>query len=60
MTAGIFESIAAWASYQRKDDETSYWRALKANGEVNEKYPGGVMAQKEKLEAEGTQNSSEG
>lgn len=53
ITAGIFVSIAAWASYQRNEDETPYWRTLKANGELNEKYPGGVSAQKEKLEAEG-------
>ena len=53
ITAGIFVSIAAWASYQRKDDETPYWRTLKANGELNPKYPGGVAAQKEKLESEG-------
>lgn len=53
ITAGIFVSIAAWASYQRKDDETPYWRTLKAKGELNEKYPGGVMAQKERLEEEG-------
>ena len=26
---------------------------MKANGELNPKYPGGVEAQKEKLEAEG-------
>lgn len=53
ITAGIFVSVAAWASYQRKEDETPYWRTLKANGELNPKYPGGVEAQKEKLEAEG-------
>ena len=53
ITAGVFVSIAAWASYQRTDDETPYWRTLKANGELNAKYPGGVEAQKEKLEAEG-------
>lgn len=53
MTAGIFVSIAAWASFQRREDETPYWRTLKANGELNEKYPGGAEAQKEKLEAEG-------
>lgn len=53
ITAGIFVSIAAWASYQRSEDETPYWRTLKANGELNEKYPGGVLAQKEKLEQEG-------
>ena len=49
----IFVSIAAWASYQRSEDETPYWRTLKANGELNAKYPGGIEAQKEKLEAEG-------
>lgn len=53
ITAGIFVSIAAWASYQRFEDETPYWRTLKANGELNAKYPGGIEAQKGKLEAEG-------
>ena len=53
ITAGIFVSIAAWASEQRPDHDTPYWRTLKANGELNAKYPGGVEAQREKLEAEG-------
>lgn len=53
ITAGIFVSIVAWASYQRQEEETPYWRTLKANGELNEKYPGGMEAQKEKLEEEG-------
>lgn len=54
MTAGIFVSIAAWASFQRNGrDETPYWRTLKAKGELNSKYPGGLEAQKEKLESEG-------
>ena len=53
ITAGIFVSIVAWASYQRSDDETPYWRTLKANGELNPKYPGGVEAQKKMLEKEG-------
>ena len=53
ITAGAFISIAAWASAQRDCDFTPYWRTLKANGELNPKYPGGVLAQKEKLEAEG-------
>lgn len=53
ITAGIFVSIVAWASYQRAEDETPYWRTLKAKGELNPKYPGGVEAQREKLEAEG-------
>ena len=53
ITAGIFASIVAWASYQRTDDETPYWRTLKADGELNAKYPGGIEAQKAKLEEEG-------
>lgn len=53
ITAGIFVSIAAWASHQRSGNETPYWRTLKANGELNPKYPGGVEAQKKRLEAEG-------
>lgn len=52
-TGGIFVSIAAWASHQRLKDKTPYWRTLKANGELNEKYPGGIQAQKVRLEAEG-------
>lgn len=53
ITAGIFVSIAAWASEQRDSGKTPYWRTLKAGGELNPKYPGGVEAQRAKLEAEG-------
>ena len=53
ITAGIFVSIAAWASAQREDDKTPYWRTLKAGGELNPKFPGGITAQKELLEQEG-------
>ncbi len=53
ITAGIFVSIVAWASFQRANDKTPYWRTLKANGELNAKYPGGMEAQKELLEKEG-------
>ena len=53
ITAGIFVSIAAWASFQRDDDKTPYWRTLKADGELNAKYPGGIEVQKELLEKEG-------
>lgn len=53
ITAGIFVSISAWASYQRTENETPYWRTLKTKGELNSKYPGGIEAQKLKLEAEG-------
>ena len=53
ITAGIFVSIAAWASFQRTEGKTPYWRTLKANGELNPKYPGGIEAQRTALEAEG-------
>ena len=53
ITAGIFCSIAAWASFQRTEDITPYWRTLKNNGELNPKYPGGVEEQKKLLEVEG-------
>lgn len=53
ITAGIFVSIAAWASHQRDTDKTPYWRTLKAGGELNPKYPGGIASQKQMLEAEG-------
>lgn len=53
ITAGIFISIAAWASSQRVSDKIPYWRTLKANGELNEKYPGGIGKQKQQLEQEG-------
>lgn len=53
MTAGIFIQIVAWASHQRATNKTPYWRTLKKDGELNPKYPGGIEAQKAKLEAEG-------
>lgn len=53
MTAGIFINIAAYASEERKTDETPYWRILKKDGELNEKYPEGIDGQKMHLEMEG-------
>lgn len=65
LTAGIFTNVAAWAAYQRANGAgpapgayedalpTPWWRTLKANGELNPKFPGGVEAHKELLEAEG-------
>lgn len=50
ITAGIFVSIAAWASHQRTEDKTPYWRTLKADGELNAKYPNGIEEQKARLE----------
>jgi len=53
LTAGIFVNIAAHASAERKTDETPYWRTLKKDGELNEKYPEGIEGQKLRLEMEG-------
>lgn len=53
MTAGIFVNIVAWASYQRNNDITPYWRVLKSDGELNNKYPEGIALQKRLLEEEG-------
>jgi len=50
ITTGIFAWIAANAAGEQKlkgeRDTTPYWRTLKTGGVINEKYPGGVEAQK--------------
>jgi len=58
ITTGIFAWIAAHAADERqragsKRGVTPYWRTLKTGGEINPKYPGGVAAVRELLEAEG-------
>jgi alkylated DNA nucleotide flippase Atl1 len=57
MPTGIFAWIAAHAAEEAaaegQEDITPYWRTLKAGGVINAKYPGGVEAQKKRLEAEG-------
>jgi len=57
ITTGIFAGIAARAAgedaAEGKKDITPYWRTLKVGGVLNEKYPGGLEAQAEKLKAEG-------
>jgi predicted GIY-YIG superfamily endonuclease/alkylated DNA nucleotide flippase Atl1 len=57
MTTGIFAWIAANASEERKkrgeENVTPYWRTLKTGGLLNEKYPGGIEAQRILLEQEG-------
>ena len=57
ITAGIFAWIAAQAAEEDAADGkkriTPYWRSLKSGGVLNEKYPGGIEHQKQKLEAEG-------
>ena len=54
ITAGIFVNIAANASEERKGvNETPYWRTLKKDGELCEKFPGGLDGHKLLLETEG-------
>jgi alkylated DNA nucleotide flippase Atl1 len=57
ITTGILARIAAGAAGEDEADGkqrvTPYWRTLKAGGEVNPKYPGGVSGQQARLEAEG-------
>ena len=57
LTAGIFINIVANASQERKNlgskEITPYWRTLKKDGELNEKYPGGIDQQRMFLEMEG-------
>ncbi|MDR2541957.1 MAG: MGMT family protein, partial [Treponema sp.] len=59
MTAGIFVKVAAFASEERLHgnpcgkNETPWWRTLKKDGQLNEKFPDGIDGQRVRLEAEG-------
>ena len=57
LTTGIFIMTAANATEEAaqmgKTLDIPYWRTLKADGFLNEKYPGGALAQKRLLEEEG-------
>ena len=53
LTAGIFINIAAHASDERGIDPTPWFRTLKKDGELNEKFPGGLENHRALLEAEG-------
>ncbi|HYF34035.1 MAG TPA: methylated DNA-protein cysteine methyltransferase [Prosthecobacter sp.] len=57
ITTGIFAWIAAHAADEAsaagEADVTPYWRTLKAKGELNPKYPGGLAVITARLEAEG-------
>ncbi len=57
LTTGIFAWVAAHAAEESaakgEKNITPYWRTLKAGGELNEKYPGGIEAQAAKLKTEG-------
>jgi len=57
LTCGIFSWIVAHAAAEEategKKKMTPYWRTLKTGGEINPKYPGGIIDQKKRLESEG-------
>lgn len=48
-----FIILAALSSAERENNETPYWRTLKKDGELNDKYPGGIEEQIRLLEKEG-------
>ena len=52
LTNGIFVMQAAHAAIETKN-KLPWWRTLKANGFLNEKYPGAPRLQKKLLEKEG-------
>lgn len=64
ITTGIFAWIAAYAAEERRgmgeEKITPYWRTLKSTGELNPKYPGGMMQQKTFLEGEGIEVEQKG
>jgi alkylated DNA nucleotide flippase Atl1 len=57
ITTGIFAWVAAHAAMEEEIEGevriTPYWRTLKAGGELNPKYPGGIEGQKARLRSEG-------
>ncbi len=57
MTTGMFIRIVAEAAEEDRRAEkkriTPYWRTIKDNGDLNEKFPGQAKAQAAKLRAEG-------
>ncbi len=57
LTAGIFIRIAAEVAEEDlregKKQITPYWRVIRSDGGLNEKFPGGIKAQAERLREEG-------
>jgi hypothetical protein len=57
ITTGIFCWISAHAAEEGspggEKEITPYWRTLRSDGALNPKYPGGVVKQAARLEAEG-------
>ncbi|RJQ28604.1 MAG: MGMT family protein [Peptococcaceae bacterium] len=57
LTTGIFIRIAAEAAEEDlrmgREEITPYWRVVRDDGSLNEKFPGGVEAQAARLKEEG-------
>ncbi len=57
LTTGIFVHIVSEVAEEDrkagKKDVTPYWRVLKSDGKLNEKYPGGAARQARMLRSEG-------
>ena len=57
ITTGIFVRIAAEAAAEElengKKQVTPYWRVVKADGSLNDKFPGGAKEQSRRLKEEG-------
>ena len=53
LVGGIFINVSANAAAERKDTKHPWWRTLKKDGELNEKYPDGIDGHKLMLEMEG-------
>ena len=57
LTTGIFVRIAAEAAEEDlrngRKQVTPYWRVIRDDGSLNEKFPGGVKAQSQRLKSEG-------
>ncbi len=59
VTTGLFLNIVARAASEMEalgiDDRAPWWRVVKSDGSLNEKFPGGIEAQRKRLETEGIQ-----
>lgn len=57
LTSGIFSWISSYAAEEErkkgKKNFTAWWRTIKSDGSLNEKYPGGIPNQSKLLRKEG-------
>ncbi len=64
VSTAIFINIAARAAEEMRSEGapsvTPWWRVLRSDGTLNEKYPGGVRFQRALLEAEGVEVEARG